>query len=114
MTTTSLGARAYAAAQQGDAPTLEVGGGAVTTGAAVSAPGDALLGVYRRAPMEFVRGAGVELFDADGKPYLDFVAGIAVNALGYGDTGLEQAMRDAMTGGVLHVSNLYRTAPGER
>src|SRR3970040_2007463 len=75
---------------------------------------DALLGVYRKPPTELVRGAGVELFDADGKSYLDFVAGIAVNALGYGDAGLEQAMRDALDGGLVHVSNLYRTAPGER
>src|ERR1017187_9565341 len=77
-------------------------------------PTDALLGVYRRPPMEIVRGAGVELFDADGKAYLDFVAGIAVNALGYGDAGLERAMRDALESGVVHVSSLYRTAPGER
>ena len=75
---------------------------------------DALLGVYRRAPMEIVRGAGVELFDAEGRAYLDFVSGIAVNALGYGDEGLDRAMRDAMEGGVVHVSNLYRTSPGER
>ena len=83
---------------------------------ATSAPpaSDALLGVYRRAPMEFVRGAGVELFDSEGRAYLDFVAGIAVNALGYGDAGLERAMRDAIDGGLVHVSNLYRTAPGER
>ena len=75
---------------------------------------DALLGTYRKPPMEFVRGAGVELFDADGKAYLDFVAGIAVNALGYGDAGLERAMRDAIDGSLIHVSNLYRTAAGER
>jgi len=77
-------------------------------------PTEALLGVYRRPSMEIVRGAGVELFDADGKTYLDFVAGIAVNALGYGDSGLERAMREALESGVVHVSNLYRTAPGER
>lgn len=83
---------------------------------ALSAPPvtDALLDVYRRPPMEIVRGAGVELFDADGKAYLDFVAGIAVNALGYGDEGLERAMREAIESSVVHVSNLYRTAPGER
>jgi len=74
---------------------------------------DALLGVYRRPPMELVRGAGVELFDAEGKAYLDFVAGIAVNALGYGDAGLERTMREAMEGGLVHVSNLYRSQPGE-
>ena len=83
--------------------------------AALSAPPtEALMGVYRKPPMELVRGVGVELFDADGKAYLDFVAGIAVNALGYGDAGLEQAMRDAMEGSLIHTSNLYRTQPAER
>ena len=81
---------------------------------ALAAATDAILGTYRRAPMEFVRGAGVELIDADGKAYLDFVAGIAVNALGYGDEGLERAMHDAIDSSLVHVSNLYRTAPGER
>ncbi len=81
---------------------------------ALAAATDALLGTYRRAPMELVRGSGVELFDADGKSYLDLVAGIAVNALGYADAGLERAMRDAIEGGLVHVSNLYRTSPGER
>ena len=75
---------------------------------------DALVGVYRKPPAEFVRGAGVELFDAEGKSYLDFVAGIAVNALGYGDAQLTQVMRDATESGLVHTSNLYRTSPGER
>lgn len=74
----------------------------------------ALLPVYRRAPVEFVRGDGVELFDADGNAYLDFVSGIAVNALGYDDPGIAAAMREAMTTGLVHVSNLYHTAPGRR
>ena len=87
---------------------------AMTTALSAAPATDALLGVYRRPPMEIVRGAGVELFDADGKAYLDFVAGIAVNALGYGDEGLERAMREAIEGSLVHVSNLYRTAPGER
>ncbi len=87
---------------------------AMTTALSAVPATDALLGVYRRPPMEIVRGAGVELFDADGKAYLDFVAGIAVNALGYGDEGLERAMREAIECGIVHVSNLYRTAPGER
>ena len=73
-----------------------------------------LLGTYKRAPMEFVRGEGVELFDADGKHYLDFASGIAVNALGYGDPGVAKVMTDAMASGLLHTSNLYRTAAGER
>jgi len=74
---------------------------------------DALLGLYKRAPIELVRGEGVELFDADGRAYLDFTAGIAVNALGYGDDGLREALR-AAADGLIHVSNLFRTAPGEQ
>jgi acetylornithine/N-succinyldiaminopimelate aminotransferase len=69
-----------------------------------------LLPVYKRQPVEFVRGAGVELFDAAGHAYLDFASGIAVNALGYGDPGLTRAMHDAADG-LVHVSNLYHTAP---
>ena len=72
-----------------------------------------LLGVYKRAPMEIVRGEGVRLYDADGKAYIDFTAGIGVNALGYADAGVQGALRDAADG-LLHVSNLFRTAPGER
>ena len=74
----------------------------------------ALLPVYRRAPVEFVRGRGVELFDADDNAYLDFVSGIAVNALGYDDAGVAAAMRESMASGLLHVSNLYHTAPGRQ
>jgi acetylornithine/N-succinyldiaminopimelate aminotransferase len=73
----------------------------------------ALLGNYKRAPAEFVDGDGVYLIDADGKRYLDFVSGIAVNALGYGDAGLKAALHSAAEG-LIHTSNLYATAPGER
>jgi predicted acetylornithine/succinylornithine family transaminase len=73
----------------------------------------AILGTYKRAPVEFVRGSGVRLFDAEGNAYLDFVSGIAVNALGYDDAGLKKAMH-AAADGLVHTSNLYSTAPGER
>jgi acetylornithine/N-succinyldiaminopimelate aminotransferase len=73
---------------------------------------DALLGLYKRAPMELVHGEGVELFDAEGKRYLDLASGIAVNALGYGDPGLKAAIHAAAEG-LLHVSNLFRSQPGE-
>ena len=43
-----------------------------------------IVGTYKRAPMRFVSGSGVELFDDTGKAYLDLSSGIAVNALGYG------------------------------
>jgi predicted acetylornithine/succinylornithine family transaminase len=64
--------------------------------------------------MEIVRGEGVELFDADGRAYLDFTSGIGVNALGYGDPGIAAAMQQAMASGVLHTSNLYHTTPARR
>ena len=74
---------------------------------------DALLGNYKRTPVEFVDGDGVYLIDADGKRYLDFVSGIAVNALGYGDEGLRSALHTAADG-LVHVSNLYQTSAGEQ
>jgi acetylornithine/N-succinyldiaminopimelate aminotransferase len=77
-----------------------------------SSPDAALLPVYRRAPMEIVGGRGIELVDADGRAYVDFTSGIAVNALGYGDAGLRAALH-AAADGLLHVSNLFRTGPGE-
>jgi predicted acetylornithine/succinylornithine family transaminase len=73
-----------------------------------------ILGTYKRAPMRFVSGKGVELFDDQGKSYLDFASGIAVNALGYGDAGLRDAIEGVIASGVIHVSNLYRTDAGER
>jgi predicted acetylornithine/succinylornithine family transaminase len=72
----------------------------------------ALLPVYKRAPIELVRGEGIRLYDAEGREYVDFTSGIAVNALGYADEGLREAMH-AAADGLVHVSNLFRTSPGE-
>ncbi len=72
-----------------------------------------VLGTYVRAPMEFVTGDGVELEDAQGRRYLDFTSGIGVNALGYGDPGFQQVVSSALATGLVHVSNLFRTRPGE-
>jgi acetylornithine/N-succinyldiaminopimelate aminotransferase len=74
---------------------------------------DAVLYTYKRAPGELVRGEGVFLFDAEGNRYLDFVSGIAVNALGYADPGLVAALH-AAADGLVHVSNLYQTAPATK
>jgi predicted acetylornithine/succinylornithine family transaminase len=63
--------------------------------------------------MELVRGEGIRLYDAEGRAYVDFTSGIAVNSLGYGDPGLRDALHRAAEG-LVHVSNLFRTAPGER
>jgi len=74
----------------------------------------ALLGVYARVGPLFVAGEGAELIAEDGTRYLDFVAGIAVNALGYNSPVIRDAITRALDTGLLHVSNLYRTEPGER
>lgn len=81
--------------------------------AAASSASVPLLGTYKRAPMEFVKGEGVELIDSDGKRYLDLASGIAVNALGYGDAGIAKVITEALSTGLIHTSNLYRTSPGE-
>src|SRR5262245_57784902 len=73
---------------------------------------DAVLGTYKRS-VEMVRGEGVYLIDSEGNRYLDFVSGIAVNALGYSDAGLVATLKSAADG-LLHTSNLYWTAPGAR
>jgi len=85
----------------------------MTTAIPVAAPPHegALLPIYRRAPLEIVRGEGVHVYDAEGRAYLDFVSGIAVNALGYGDEGIRGAVESALSTGVMHTSNLYHTAP---
>lgn len=65
---------------------------------------------YKRAPFVLVHGEGVHLFDSEGNVYQDWVAGIAVNALGYQDAELTEAIQSAAKG-LIHVSNLYHTAP---
>lgn len=72
-----------------------------------------LLPTYKRAPMQLVRGEGVELIDSEGKRYLDFASGIAVNSLGYGDAGIARVISEALSTGLIHTSNLYRTPAGE-
>jgi acetylornithine/N-succinyldiaminopimelate aminotransferase len=78
---------------------------------AVAAPASALLGVYKPAALVFTGGEGCELIAEDGTRYLDFTSGIAVNALGYGDADVADAIRGALEAGVIHTSNLFRTAP---
>lgn len=73
-----------------------------------------VLGVYSRPPFVIERGQGSTLYDTEGNAYLDCVAGIAVNALGYDDPGIAQAIQEAVSSGVLHASNLYHTAPHAR
>ncbi|MBP7962993.1 MAG: acetylornithine/succinylornithine family transaminase [Caldilineaceae bacterium] len=73
-----------------------------------------VLGVYGRAPFVLERGEGSTVYDTEGRAYLDCVAGIAVNVFGYGDAGVTQSIAEAASTGLLHVSNLYHTAPHAR
>lgn len=69
-----------------------------------------LLHTYNRASVVWERGEGVRLYDADGKEYLDFAAGIAVYALGYGNPAYREALKDQIDK-IIHTSNLYYNVP---
>ena len=71
----------------------------------------ALLPTYNRTDIAFVRGEGSYLFAEDGKRYLDFGAGIAVNAFGHANPALVSALTE-QAGKLWHTSNLYRV-PGQ-
>jgi predicted acetylornithine/succinylornithine family transaminase len=65
-----------------------------------------VLQTYRRQAVAFVRGAGVRLYDVDGREYLDLVSGIGVASLGHAHPGLAAAIAD-QAATLLHTSNLY-------
>jgi len=65
-----------------------------------------LLQTYHRYPLVIARGKGVFLFDLDGKRYLDFVAGLGVNALGHAHPRIVKAIREQAVRAI-HLSNLY-------
>jgi predicted acetylornithine/succinylornithine family transaminase len=65
-----------------------------------------LLQTYNRYPVAFERGKGVFVYDFEGRRYLDFVAGIGVNALGHAHPRILKVLR-AQAGKVIHLSNLY-------
>ncbi len=69
-----------------------------------------ILHTYNRFPIVLDHGQGVYLYDTDGKKYLDFTAGIAVQALGYGDQEYNEALK-AQIDKLLHTSNLYYNQP---
>ncbi|MEO7804722.1 MAG: acetylornithine transaminase [Actinomycetota bacterium] len=69
-----------------------------------------LMQTYRRQPVRFVRGEGMHLYDSEGKRYLDFVAGIAVNALGHAHPLVAEAVAK-QSSILVHTSNLYYTEP---
>src|SRR5271170_200874 len=65
-----------------------------------------LMNTYRRPPVVFVHGKGCHLYDERGREYLDFLGGIAVNALGYSHPRIVKTIRRE-AGRAIHLSNLF-------
>lgn len=70
----------------------------------------ALMDNYGTPRLPLVRGAGAKVWDADGKEYVDFVGGIAVNALGHAHPAVVQAVTEQIAS-LGHVSNLFVAEP---
>jgi acetylornithine/N-succinyldiaminopimelate aminotransferase len=68
---------------------------------------------YARQPVEFVRGEGARLWDADGNEYLDFLSGISVTSVGHCHPRVVEAVREQV-GRLMHTSNLFYTEPAMR
>ncbi len=68
-----------------------------------------LLTVYER-DLTIVRGKGARIYDAEGREYLDFAAGVGVNGLGYGDRKVLAAIK-RQAAALIHASNLYHNEP---
>ena len=71
---------------------------------------DAILHTYNRYQIVLDKGEGVHLYDVNGKEYLDFAAGIAVQSLGYNNKEYTQALKDQIDK-LTHISNLYYSVP---
>jgi predicted acetylornithine/succinylornithine family transaminase len=74
---------------------------------------DYAIPTYARAPVQFVRGSGCRLWDADGTEYLDFLAGISVLNVGHCHRRVVEAVRN-QAGRLTHVTNLFYTEPALR
>jgi acetylornithine/N-succinyldiaminopimelate aminotransferase len=74
---------------------------------------DHLVPAYARMPVEFVRGEGALLWDAEGTEYLDFQTGLAVNSLGHAHPAVIEAIRDQAER-LVHVGNLFYSEPSLR
>ena len=71
---------------------------------------ESILHTYNRFPVVFEKGQGCYLYDSEGKEYLDFAAGIAVNSLGYHYPGYDEALKNQIDK-LMHISNLYYNEP---
>jgi len=81
------------------------------TSTALQQQKDFLLQTYARPEFVLEHAQGMTVYDTEGRAYQDWVAGIAVNALGYGDAGVREALMRQMETGLIHTSNLYHTIP---
>jgi acetylornithine/N-succinyldiaminopimelate aminotransferase len=80
----------------------------MTTQAIIEQEHQYIMQTYKRFPVALVKGEGVRVWDADGKEYLDFLAGIAVNVLGYNHPAIRAKIQE-QSEGLIHTSNLFYT-----
>ncbi|HSQ88656.1 aspartate aminotransferase family protein [Romboutsia sp.] len=69
-------------------------------------PKDSLMNTYSRFDVVFEKGLGSKVYDVNGKEYIDFVSGVAVNCLGHSNPAIIKAIND-QSNNLMHVSNLY-------
>ncbi len=69
---------------------------------------ESIIQTYARQPILLVRGSGARVWDAEGREYLDFVAGVAVNSVGHCHPAVVEAIRK-QAGTLIHTSNIYYT-----
>ncbi|MEA2046734.1 MAG: acetylornithine transaminase [Euryarchaeota archaeon] len=69
---------------------------------------ESIIQTYARQPILLVRGSGARVWDAEGREYLDFVAGVAVNSVGHCHPAVVEAIRE-QAGTLIHTSNIYYT-----
>ena len=82
----------------------------MTTAELIRMSGQYVMNTYRRFPLVLVRGAGVRVWDSDGREYLDMAGGIAVCSLGHAHPKVTAAIQE-QAAKLLHVSNLYHIEP---
>ena len=80
------------------------------TAALIAAAQESLLPIYRQRELILDRGRGSRVWDLEGREYIDFAAGIAVNALGHGDSEILAALHDQATK-LWHTSNVFYSEP---
>ncbi len=86
---------------------------AMTDKQAIALDAEHVVQTYKRAPIVLDHGQGMNVFDTEGHAYLDFVAGIAVQALGHSEQGVVNAIQE-QAGRLIQVSNLFYSEPMAR